>query len=440
MTYDEVLQYLYSQVPQFQLVGSEAYHPGLDSVLLLDSWCGAPHKAFASIHVAGTNGKGSTSHMLASVLQSAGYRVGLYTSPHLKDFRERIRVDGQMIDRDFVVSFVEKYRRAKELPPFPADFQPSFFELTTELAFCYFAARKVDVAIIEVGLGGRFDSTNIIRPLVSVIAHVSFDHMAILGDTLEQIAGEKAGIAKRGVPLVLASNGEVVRGVVEGQCVSVGAPLHYAPAAWRCQSRPQLPGQVFDFHRLPGAGLTASSLPCCRDVYCDLGGNYIADNVLSVLTTLDLIAAQFPVGESALREGLADVIGQTGIRGRWEILGEHPLRIADTGHNEDCMDRLMAQLAETPHRRLHLVLGFVKDKDVDAMLRLMPSDAAYYFANAPIPRALSAAELAEKAGAYGLKGCAYPSVGAAYKAALDAAEGEDVVFVGGSNFTVSEIL
>ena len=440
MTYEATLQYLYSQVPQFQLTGQSAYKPGLDNILSLDRFYGSPHRHFPCIHVAGTNGKGSVSHLLASVLQQAGYRVGLFTSPHLKDFRERIRVNGQMIAQEAVVRFVEAYRAHFETEQ--PDFQPSFFELTTEMAFCWFAEQKVDVAVIEVGLGGRLDSTNIITPVVSAITSISFDHVALLGDTLEKIAAEKAGIIKAGVPVAVARNPENVCRVLADKAGKEGAAYHYAPDEVDLEAADVLSlplekqpaggvGQVFQV-KYRGQNLFPN-------LYCALGGWYVRENAQLVLTVLGLLAKQFcKIDETAVRKGF-ERVGETGLRGRWEILQTRPLCICDTGHNEAGIRQVTAQLARTPHHRLHVVFGVVNDKDVTAMLGLLPKDALYYFTKASVPRALPETVLAEKAAAFGLRGQCYATVAEARRAALAAAADDDLIYIGGSNFVVAEL-
>lgn len=408
MNYSECIQYLYAQLPQFQVIGAGAYKPGLQNAEALDAWCGHPHEAFPCVHVAGTNGKGSVSNLLASVLQEAGYKVGLFTSPHLKDFRERIRVNGQMISQEDVCRFTESYIEAK------LEVQPSFFELTTMMAFQYFAQQQVDIAIIEVGLGGRLDSTNIIRPILSVITSISFDHVALLGDTLPQIAMEKAGIIKPGVPVVVAENPEEVLAVVRAQARERKSPI--------CENL-----EDNRFKKLQG-------------IDCALKGYYTAENARTVLMALDILAETFFINEDIVRRAFVNVLKNTGLRGRWEVLQEKPLCICDTGHNEAGIRYIVKQLLDTPHRRLHMVIGVVSDKDVDHILALLPKDALYYFTKASIPRALPEDELAEKAAAYALKGSTYPTVLQAKEAALQAASDDDLVFVGGSNFVVAEIL
>ncbi len=408
MNYSETIQYLYAQLPQFQMIGAGAYKPGLYNIEQLDAWCGHPHEAFPCIHVAGTNGKGSVSNLLASVLQEAGYKVGLFTSPHLKDFRERIRVNGEMVSEEYVCRFTEKFIQAE------LALQPSFFELTTEMAFCYFAESGVDIAVIEVGLGGRLDSTNIIRPILSVITSISFDHVALLGNTLAQIAAEKAGIIKRGVPVVVGENPQEVMEVLKQTARERKAPL--------------------------GDNLKDSRFAKLEGTDCALKGLYTTENAKTVLMALDVLAESFLISEDDVRRGFLDVLKNTGLRGRWEVLQEKPLCICDTGHNEAGIRYIVKQLLATPHRRLHIVIGVVSDKDVCHMLALLPQEALYYFTKASVPRALPETELAEQASRYGLKGTCYATVAEAKSEALKSASDDDLVFVGGSNFVVAEII
>lgn len=408
MNYSETIAYLYAQLPQFQQIGVGAYKPGLQNVESLDAWCGHPHEAYPCVHVAGTNGKGSVSNLLASVLQEAGFKVGLFTSPHLKDFRERIRVNGEMISEDYVCRFTEKFMQSG------LEIKPSFFELTTEMAFSYFAESQVDIAIIEVGLGGRLDSTNIIRPVLSVITSISFDHVALLGDTLPQIAAEKAGIIKPGVPVVVGENPEEVMEVFKKVAKERKSPICYS-----------LKDTLFC--KLEG-------------IPCGLKGFYIAENAKTVLMALDVLAESFRILPEHVRKGFANVLSNTGIRGRWEVLQHEPLCICDTGHNEAGIRYVVKQLLATPHKRLHIVFGVVNDKDVHHMLALLPKDAVYYFTKASVPRALPEQELALLASEYALEGKCYPTVLQAKNAAIEAADAEDLIFIGGSNFIVAEII
>ena len=430
LTYKETLTYLYEQLPMFQRVGAAGYKKGLGNTLVLAEALGHPERGFRSVHVAGTNGKGSSSHLLAAVLQAAGYKVGLYTSPHLREFTERIRVNGQELAPDYLVQWVARWR------PLFEQVQPSFFEMCVALAFAYFAEQRVDVAIVEVGLGGRFDSTNIITPLVSLITNISFDHQALLGNTLPEIASEKAGIIKPGVPVVVSQRQPEVAPVFEREAAAQLAHLVFADQIYQT---------AFAAEPAPETGLrplhiTQHGRPYLPNAELGLPGDYQQFNLPGVLATLDELRAQgFRITEAAVRTGLRQVTALTGLRGRWSIIGRHPLVVCDTGHNAAGLRLVVAQLRRLKHQRLHLVIGTVNDKDVAAMVALLPAEGTYYFCAANIPRALPAAELAALATAKGLLGRAYDSVAAAIAAARAAAGPDDVVFIGGSTFVVAEV-
>lgn len=433
MTYQETLAYLYDHLPMFQRVGAAGFKKGLGNTLALAEALGHPERQFRSVHVAGTNGKGSSSHLLAAVLQAAGYQVGLYTSPHLREFTERIRVNGQELAPDYLVAWVARWQ------PLFAEVQPSFFEMCVALAFSYFAEQRVDVAVVEVGLGGRLDSTNIITPLVSLITNISFDHQALLGDTLPEIAGEKAGIIKPGVPVVVSQTQPEVAAVFEREAAARQAPLVFADQCYQA---------TFTAEPSPETGrrplaLTQHGQPYLPTAELELGlpGDYQQHNLPGVLATLDELRAQgFGIPEAAVRTGLREVTQLTGLRGRWSIIGRRPLVVCDTGHNPAGLRLVVAQLRRLPHRQLHLVIGTVQDKDVAGMLALLPTEGTYYFCAANIPRALPAGELAQQAMLLGLLGQAYGSVAAAVAAARAAAGSDDVVFIGGSTFVVAEAL
>ena len=425
MTYQEAIDYLYAATPVFQQVGSTAYKPGLETTHTLDTHYGHPHRSYRTIHVGGTNGKGSTSHTIASVLQAAGYRVGLFTSPHLLDFRERIRVNGQMVSEDFVCRFVE------DAQPLIQEQSPSFFELTTLMAFEYFRQSQVDFAVIEVGLGGRLDCTNIISPILSVITSISKDHTQLLGDTLEAIAGEKAGIIKPSTPIIIGREecpevGEVfVKKAREEQ-----APITFAEEAVHIQAQtPDFPGQYFT--------LDSGEAP----YYFGLGGLVQRDNFRTIYAAIQELRHQgINISEEALRDGLRNVISRTGLRGRWEVLSQHPLIICDTAHNEDGIRYIVEQLLSL-QRPLHMIFGMVNDKDIRGVLQRLPSNAHYYFTAASVPRALAPQDLQALAQDYELKGATYPNVQEALDAALKSANhATDVLFVGGSNFLISDLL
>ena len=430
MDYAETLHFLYEQLPMFQRVGAAGFKKGLGNTLALAEAQGHPERGFRSVHVAGTNGKGSSSHLLAAVLQAAGYQVGLYTSPHLREFTERIRVNGRELAPEYLVQWVARWR------PLFAEVEPSFFEMCVALAFCYFAEQRVDVAVVEVGLGGRFDSTNIVNPLVSLITNISFDHQALLGNTLVEIAGEKAGIIKPGVPAVVSQTQPEVAGVFRREAAIQLAHLVFADEIYQASFTAEVD---------PATGLRPLALrqygrPYLPNAELGLPGDYQQLNLPGVLATIDELRAQgFRITEAAVRTGLRQVSQLTGLRGRWSIIGRFPLVVCDTGHNAAGLSLVMRQLQRMPHQRLHLVIGTVNDKDVPAMLALLPAEAAYYFCAAAIPRALPAAELETLAAEQGRVGQAYASVTAAVAAARAAASPDDVVFIGGSTFVVAEV-
>nr|WP_213017988.1 folylpolyglutamate synthase/dihydrofolate synthase family protein [Hymenobacter negativus] len=414
----------------FQRVGAAGFKKGLGNTLMLAEALGNPEQKFRSVHVAGTNGKGSSSHLLAAVLQAAGYKVGLYTSPHLREFTERIRVNGQELPAGYLVEWVERWR------PLFEQVQPSFFEMCVALAFAYFAEQRVDIAIIEVGLGGRFDSTNIITPLVSLITNISFDHQALLGNTLPEIAAEKAGIIKSGVPVVVSQTQPEVADVFRREATAKLAHLVFADEVYQATFSAEASSET----GLRPLTITQHGRPYLANAELGLPGDYQQFNIPGVLATLDeLRALGFRSTEAAVRTGLRQVTQLTGLRGRWSIIGRRPLVVCDTGHNAAGLGMVMEQLHRVPYRRLHLVIGTVNDKDVASMLALLPAEGVFYFCAANIPRALPAAELAQQASELGLKGQAYESVAAAVAAARAAASPEDAVFIGGSTFVVAEV-
>lgn len=424
MNYQETINYLYNQLPVYQNIGGEAYKEGLDNSLALDVLFGHPHKKYKTVHIGGTNGKGSTSHLLAAILQESGYKVGLYTSPHLIDFRERIRVNGEMIDKDYVIRFVDKHKSSFE-PVYP-----SFFELTMMMAFCYFADKKVDVAIIEVGLGGRLDSTNIITPDLSVITNISLDHVQYLGNTLEKIAGEKAGIIKPHIPVVIGEGG-TVRNVFEQKAQEVNAPICFAEDEKLIESYAKIDDkwvvETIDYPKLTS----------------ELGGYYQIKNIATVLTSVKVLKSSgYTIPDKAVYSGFSRVCELTGLMGRWQVLQEHPKVICDTGHNVGGMEYIVRQLADEEYNHLHMVIGVVNDKDISTILSLLPSgnDVTYYFTQAHIARALPAEELQNQAEKFGLKGSVFTSVPEAVKDARNNANEKDLIFVGGSNFIVGEAL
>lgn len=427
MNYNEAVEWLYSQTPQFQQIGAAAYKPGLDTVRILAGAFGNPQDSYKIIHVAGTNGKGSTCHTLAAILHAAGLKVGLYTSPHLVDFRERIRVDGEMIPREEVASFVGRYRNLN----LDVVVEPSFFELTTVMAFDWFARCAVDVAVIEVGLGGRLDSTNIVNAEIGVITNVSFDHCAQLGHTLRQIAHEKSGIMRSGVPLICGETDAEVQGYFDAEALEHGANLIMAQ-----NDNPGV-GFVDSENGLAPMRITGTSF---GDLDFQLTGICQHQNALTILSAVKQLKAMgWSIPDEAVKAGMACVADSTGLNGRWMVLGRSPLTVCDTGHNEGGWRLLSEQLAALP-RPLTVVLGFVNDKDIDTILHLLPADADYVFTNASIPRALPASALAAKARSVGLDGQTISGVKEAYEAAVAHTPATGSVFVGGSTFVVADLL
>ena len=422
-SYEALIEDLYNRFPAFQQVGSGAYKPGLDNAEALDAHFGHPHRTFRTIHVGGTNGKGSTSHTLASILQKSNYRVGLYTSPHLVDFRERIRINGEMIPREEVKRFLEEHSDDAFA------FRPSFFELTTFLAFKYFAAQKVDIAIIEVGLGGRLDTTNVITPDMSIITNISLDHVALLGHDHPTIAREKAGIIKPGIPAVIGEAEGEVRNVFLQRANEVNAPIFFAQESSCMTSATPMRG---------GWQYTGTMV---GDLWGELGGLCQEKNAATILTAVaQLRQIGYHIPDEAIREGFAHVTSLSGLQGRWQKLSDKPLTICDTGHNIGGMQYIAQQLADTPCRNLRIVLGMVNDKDISGVLSILPRHAHYYFTQASVARALTAQEVAEIAARFDLQGKCYDNVGAAYKAAQEEACEDDLIFIGGSTFVVADLL
>lgn len=431
MNYQQTLDYLYSALPMFQRIGSAAYKADLNNTIAICKVLDHPENKFRSVHVAGTNGKGSTSHMIASILQEAGLKVGLYTSPHLKDFRERIKINGEMISQTYVVDFVAKYKTEFE------QISLSFFEMTVGLAFSYFAEQKVDIAVIEVGLGGRLDSTNVINPEVSVITNISFDHVALLGDTIEKIAGEKAGIIKKNVPVVIGETNEITKKIFLDKANEVQAPILFSHELFQVVNA----HQIHEDKMYLSMDVKKDGLDVYPKLKSELPGSYQQKNIPAVLLTVDELNKKgFNLSEGNVRNGIEKVIRNTGLLGRWQVLSSTPLVIADTGHNEAGIKEVLAQIGRTPHQQLHFVLGVVNDKDISSILKLLPETAIYYFCKAQIPRALDANELKQQANSAGLTGEVYESVIDALAAAKKNAAENDLVFVGGSTFTVAEVV
>ncbi|MDR2627594.1 MAG: bifunctional folylpolyglutamate synthase/dihydrofolate synthase [Dysgonamonadaceae bacterium] len=423
MTYPETVAYLYHIAPLFQHVGSAAYKEGLDNMLALDLRLQHPHRSYRTIHVGGTNGKGSVSHLLAAVLQCSGYRVGLYTSPHLQDFRERIRMNGQMIPETFVTDFTQRHR------PFIEHHHPSFFEISTGMAFAYFAAENADVAVIEVGLGGRLDSTNIITPALSVITNISLDHMNLLGDTPEKIAVEKAGIIKHNVPALIGEASGNTSPVFTRKAQEVHTRILFAEDQPAIQSA-----------RLQENGKWRFQTQQYPDLEIGLGGWIQQKNANTVLCALKELENTFTIPREAVYRGFARVVELTGLQGRWQVTSLAPKTILDTAHNEAGIQQAIHQLQHEKYDHLHIIIGMMRDKDLSTILKLLPRHARYYFTKAQIPRALPENELKEKAATAGLTGNAHPTIADAIAAARQAASPEDVIFIGGSNFVVGESL
>ncbi len=405
MTYEETIEWLFAQLPMYQRQGQQAYKKDLTNILKLDIYLNHPSQKFKSIHVGGTNGKGSVSHMLASILQEAGYKTGLYTSPHLKDFRERIRINRQMIRKNCVINFVKRNRSFFEQNGL------SFFEMTVGLAFEQFAKKQVDIAIVEVGLGGRLDSTNIIKPEISIITNISKDHTAMLGNTLAQIAFEKAGIIKENTPVIIGKKQLKTKAVFDKIANQKSAPVYYA-----------------DDKHYPNYNT-------------GLKGFYQQENIKTVLASIEqLRQLNWSIPDSAIVAGLKNVVKNTSLRGRWDILKNKPMVIADTAHNEAGIKQIVKQLKSLDYDNLHFVISMVNDKDIDKILVLLPKKAVYYFSKAKIPRGLDAKILQQKASAFGLEGRIYSDIPTAYQNALKNANQNDLVFIGGSTFTVAEVI
>ena len=428
MTYEEALSYLYSRLPMFSRIGAAAYKVDIHNTVALCESLGNPQNKFKSIHIAGTNGKGSTSHMIAAMLQQQGFKTGLYTSPHIKDFGERIRINGNMIDKDFVVSFTEKTKSICQ------DIQPSFFELTVAMAFEYFALHKVDIAVIETGLGGRLDSTNIINPILSIITNIGYDHTNLLGNTLEAISFEKAGIIKNNTPVVIGEYLPETKPVFENKAREMNAPILYASEIYEVtlleNSNQFLKCEVKD-----------STNQHAEIFSLDLNGNYQLKNLKTVLAAEKILATLgFEIDEPNEKSALAHVKTITGLKGRWDVVSEKPLCIHDVAHNKDGINALLQQLKEShQNSNYHFVIGFVNDKDISSVLELLPNNAHYYFTNAHIPRALPHAELKSLANKKNLIGKSYDDVNEAISTAKKMANENDVIIVCGSFFILAEV-
>lgn len=429
MTYNEAIDYMYSQLPMFHRIGKAAYKANLDNAHTLDAYFNHPHKNYPVIHVAGTNGKGSVSHMLAAVLQTAGFKTGLFTSPHLKDFRERIKIDGEMIGEDAVASFVTSYQQIFD------DVKPSFFEMTSAMAFEYFKASAVDIAIIEVGLGGRLDSTNIVSPVVSVITNIGFDHTEFLGDTLAKIAYEKAGIIKPFTPVVIGEYVDETKLVFEDIAIQNNASLYFAENNYKANY------SLFNAERKQVMQINKGDSVVYKNLIVDLAGIYQRKNVCTVLTVIDrLKESGWQLPDEHIFSALSNVVPLTGLKGRWQELGHNPLIVCDTGHNTNGIQWVVNQIQTIPYRNLHMVIGFVNDKDISSIIAMLPKHAVYYFTQANIPRALASDKLQEMGFAQHLSGTSFKSVQEAFLAAKRQAGADDFIFIGGSTFVVAEVL
>lgn len=425
MNYEETVQYLYDCVPMFQKIGSGGYKEGLDNTLAFDEHLNHPHQHFKTIHIAGTNGKGSCSHTIAAILQAAGYRVGLYTSPHLIDFRERIRVNGVPVSQEFVVRFVEEER------DFFEPLSPSFFEVTTAMAFKYFKEQEVDVAVIEVGLGGRLDCTNIITPVLSVITNISFDHTQFLGHTLAEIASEKAGIIKPAIPVVVGETVSETKPVFATKAKGMQSEICFAEESNDIISSQNDCASPYIIYNTKHYG----------EIHGQLSGLCQEKNARTILAALPYLAqAGFCINKENVQEGFARVCELTGLMGRWQIINQRPLAICDTGHNEGGFRYISEQLKRQQCKSLRIVFGMVNDKDITTVLSMLPKHATYYFTKADIHRALNENELMDQANTFSLHGQSYPTVIEAYRAAINDANEADFIFVGGSSYVVADLL
>ena len=423
MTYQETITYLFNSTPLFQNIGQGAYKEGLSNTHALDEYFGHPHRTFRTIHVAGTNGKGSCSHTLAAILQSAGYKVGLYTSPHLVDFRERIRVNGTPVDEEFVIEFVAQHRHFFE------PLHPSFFELTTAMALLYFAQQQVDVAVIEVGLGGRLDCTNIISPDLSIITNISFDHTGLLGDTLSKIASEKAGIIKPYTPVIIGEHTEETLPVFKHEAEAQQAPITFAQDTLLYINKESHSDHDI-YYATPYGDLQVQLRGYCQE-----------KNVNTLLHTIEQLRVRgYDISKEVIREGFAHVCQLTGLQGRWQQLSASPRLVCDTGHNIGGFRYIVPQLQAQTCKTLRIVFGMVNDKDINGVLALLPKQATYYFTQASVPRALDSQALQSLAAQHGLQGTTYPTVQIATQAALNEADKDDFIYVGGSSFIVADLL
>jgi dihydrofolate synthase / folylpolyglutamate synthase len=431
LDYQKTLDYLYTQLPMFQRTGAAAYKGSLDNTIALCDLLDNPQEKFKSIHIAGTNGKGSVSHLLASILQEKGFKTGLYTSPHLRDFRERIKINGKNIPKEKVTEFVKRHRKNFEV------IKPSFFEMTVALAFDHFANEKIDIAVIETGLGGRLDSTNVIHPLLSIITNISNDHASLLGDTLQKIAAEKAGIIKRNIPVVIGETQNEVKEVFIEKALQVNSPIVFADKEYG-----------FDFlsyndeKHLVHFNIQNKGGIALKDLSVPLPGKYQERNLVTVISSVNQLNIYYHLGieTSVIARGIENVISNTGLLGRWQRLSVKPKIICDTAHNEAGVGFVLKQIEQTSHKNLHIVWGMVNDKEISKILSMLPENAIYYFCKPDIPRGLDAHELQKQASAFKLNGNVYPSVSDALKDAKTNASNDDLIFVGGSTFVVAEVV
>ena len=430
MNYTQTLDYLFSALPMFHRIGPAAYKANLDNTYALMELLDNPHQKIKCIHIAGTNGKGSTSNMLASILQEAGCKTGLYTSPHLKDFRERIRVNGEMANEEWIADFVSNYKTEFD------KIQPSFFEMTTAMAFAYFEYMKTDINIIETGLGGRLDSTNVINPIVSIITNIGYDHMNLLGDTLPKIAGEKAGIIKQNTPVIISENQKEIAEIFSRKAYALNAPIIFSTDNWEIKTT-----LSNAFSESMNVDATNNSNSTSLHFTCNLTGPYQAKNIAGVLACIDeLNKHDFAISEDHIQSGMQNIKQNTGFKGRWYKLQDNPLVMCDTAHNKDGIQQIMPLVSNYKQGQVRVVLGMVDDKDLDGVLPLFPSTSLYYFCKADIPRGLDVQILKEKASKFNLQGNIYSSVKDALENAIQDASTNDLIFVGGSTFTVAEVI
>lgn len=431
MTYQEAIEYLFSQLPMYQRIGAAAYKADLSNTIALCKSLGNPELKFKSVHIAGTNGKGSVSHFMASILQASGLRVGLYTSPHLKDFRERIKINGEMIPEEKVIQFIQFNRDKFEA------IQPSFFEYTFGMAIQYFADEKVDIAIMETGMGGRLDSTNVVDSVVSAITNIGLDHTQFLGDTLQKIAAEKAGIIKPEIPVVIGQTQEETKTIFRETAGKYHSDLFFADQNFKINTIRKIQPPLFGFE----LDILQNGNPYLQHITCPVGGSYQLKNILTSLQIIEVLRSQkFTISDQNIRTGFNEVRVSTGFSGRWQILNRNPLTICDTAHNVDGIKEVVNQISSLKIDKIHFVLGMVNDKNIETVLSLLPRKASYYFCKANIPRGLDPHELKQTANQFNLVGNVFPSVAEAFKNATKNATKNDLIFIGGSTFVVAEVV